>query len=164
MSVAANDTVVHISYVLKDGKGEILDQAEAGDGFMYLHGHENIVPGLEKAISGRKVGDKFDVALTPDQGYGDYDPERLRTIPKSEFPAKMRNPKPGTMLQIDEGDGHWHVWRVEKVEATTITIDGNHELAGQDLHFAVEVHDIRPATPEEIEHGHAHTPGHDHHH
>lgn len=163
MSIVAANTVVHISYVLKDSKGEILDQSEAGDEFHYLHGHQNIVPGLEKALTGKSVGDKLDVSLTPDEGYGDYDPERLRTIPKTEFPAKMRNPKPGTMLQIDEGDGHWHVWRVEKVDPATITIDGNHELAGQDLHFSVEVHGIRLATEEELEHGHAHAPGHHHH-
>lgn len=162
MSVAAADTVVHISYTLRNGKGEILDQAEASDDFHYLHGHENIVPGLEKAITGRKVGDKLDVSLTPDEGYGDYDPARLRKIPKSEFPPKMRNPEVGTLLQIEE-EGHWNVWRVEAVDASAITIDGNHELAGQDLHFAVEVHAIRPATPEEIEHGHAHGPGHHHH-
>ncbi len=163
MSVAAQNTVVHISYVLKDTKGEILDQAEAGDNFHYLHGHENIVPGLEKAISGKSIGDKLEVSLTPDEGYGDYDPARVRTIPKSEFPARMRNPKPGTMLQIEE-DGHWRVWRVEKVEADTITLDGNHELAGQDLHFSVEILGIRLASPEELEHGHAHGPeGHHHH-
>jgi FKBP-type peptidyl-prolyl cis-trans isomerase SlyD len=74
----------------------------------------------------------------------------------------MRNPKPGQMLQIEE-DGHWKVWRVDAVDAQNITIDGNHELAGQDLHFDVEVHEIRAATAEEIEHGHAHSPGHHHH-
>lgn len=162
MSVAAHNSVVHISYVLKDSKGEILDQAEAADEFHYLHGHENIVPGLEKALAGKSEGDKISVSLTPDEGYGDYDPKRVRTLPKSEFPARMRNPKPGTMLQIEE-EGHWRVWRVEKVESDTITIDGNHELAGQDLHFAVEIHGIRQATSEELEHGHAHAPGHHHH-
>lgn len=162
MSVAAPNSVVHISYVLKDSKGEILDQAEAADEFHYLHGHENIVPGLEKALAGKGKGEKVSVSLTPDEGYGDYDPKRVRTLPKSEFPARMRNPKPGTMLQIEE-EGHWRVWRVEKVEADTITIDGNHELAGQDLHFAVEIHAIREATSEELEHGHAHSPGHHHH-
>lgn len=162
MSVAASNTVVHISYVLKDSKGEILDQAESGDEFHYLHGHENIVPGLEKALDGKAIGDKIDVSLTPDEGYGDFDPSRVRKFPKSEFPARMRNPKIGTMLQIEE-DGRWGVWRVEAVEADTITLDGNHELAGQDLHFSVEIHGIRPATAEEIEHGHAHSPGHEHH-
>jgi FKBP-type peptidyl-prolyl cis-trans isomerase SlyD len=159
---AAKDTVVHISYVLKDGKGATLDESSADDSFVYLHGHENIVPGLEKALDGKGVGDRISVSLTPDQGYGDYDPALVRKIPKSEFPARMRNPKPGQMLQIEE-EGRWRVWRVDGVDATHITIDGNHELAGQDLHFDVEVHGVRPATPEELEHGHAHAPGHHHH-
>jgi len=159
---AAKDSVVHISYVLKDGKGEILDESNAADQFEYLHGHENIVPGLENALEGKSKGDKVSVSLTPDQGYGDFDPALVRKIPKSEFPARMRNPKAGQMLQIEE-DGQWKVWRVDAVDAQNITIDGNHELAGQDLHFDVEVHEIRAATPEEIEHGHAHSPGHHHH-
>jgi len=159
---AANDTVVHISYTLRDGGKRILDQSSVEDAFVYLHGHENIVPGLEKALEGKEKGAKVSVSLTPDEGYGDYDPALVRKVAKSEFPARMRNPKPGQMLQIEE-DGHWKVWRVDQVDASHIPIDGNHELAGQDLHFEVEVHDVRSATPEEIEHGHAHAPGHHHH-
>lgn len=160
--IAAQDTVVHISYVLRDAKGEILDESSADDAFEYLQGHQNIVPGLEKAIAGRKAGDKIKVDLTPDEGYGDFDPALVRKFPKSEFPAKMRNPKIGEMLQIQE-DGVWRVWTVQKVESDAIVLDGNHELAGQDLHFEVEIHGVRAATPEEIEHGHAHSPGHHHH-
>ncbi len=163
MSKIQKNTVATIAYVLKNRKGEILDQAGADEAFAYLHGHDNVVPGLEKALDGLSVGDKLSVTVPADEGYGDYDPARVRTIPKSEFPARMRNPKPGTMLQIEE-DGHWRVWRVEKVEADTITLDGNHELAGQDLHFSVEILGIRLASPEELEHGHAHGPeGHHHH-
>lgn len=161
--IAAKDSVVHISYVLRDSKGEVLDESSAEDAFEYLQGHQNIVPGLENAIEGKKVGDKIKVSLTPDQGYGDYDPDLVRRIPKSEFPPKMRNPKQGEMLQIQEDGGEWRVWTVQKVESDVIVLDGNHELAGQDLHFEVEVHGIRAATAEEIEHGHAHSPGHHHH-
>lgn len=160
--IAAKDTVVHISYVLRDTKGEILDESAAEDSFEYLQGHQNVVPGLEKAIEGKNVGDKIKVSLTPDEGYGDYDPALVRKIPKTEFPAKMRNPKPGEMLQIQE-DGVWRVWTVDKVEGDNIVLNGNHELAGQDLHFEVEIHGVRAATSEEIEHGHAHSPGHHHH-
>jgi FKBP-type peptidyl-prolyl cis-trans isomerase SlyD len=159
---AVKDTAVHISYVLRDSGKQILDQSTAEDAFVYLHGHENIVPGLEKALEGKEKGAKVSVSLTPDEGYGDYDPALVRKVAKSEFPARMRSPKPGQMLQIEE-EGRWRVWRVDKVEATHITIDGNHELAGQDLHFEVEIHDVRPATSEELEHGHAHSPGHHHH-
>ena len=159
---AAKDTVVHISYVLRDAKKEILDQSSAEDAFEYLHGHENIVPGLEKALAGKEPGDKLSVSLTPDEAYGDYDPALVRKVAKSEFPPRMRNQKPGQMVQIEE-DGRWRVWKIDAVDATHITLDGNHELAGQDLHFEVEVHGVRSATAEEIEHGHAHAPGHHHH-
>ena len=159
---AAKDTVVHISYILRDAKKEILDQSSVEDAFEYLHGHENIVPGLEKALASKEPGDKVSVSLTPDEAYGDYDPALVRKVAKSEFPARMRNQKPGQMVQIEE-DGHWRVWKIDAVDATHITLDGNHELAGQDLHFAVEIHAIRLATSEELEHGHAHAPGHHHH-
>ena len=160
--IVAKDAVVHISYVLRDSKGEILDESSADETFEYLQGHQNVVPGLEKALEGKSNGEKIKVSLTPDEGYGDYDPALLRRIPKSEFPAKMRNPKVGEMLQIQE-DEVWRVWTVDKVEADVIVINGNHELAGQDLHFEVEIHGVRKATAEEIEHGHAHSPGHHHH-
>jgi FKBP-type peptidyl-prolyl cis-trans isomerase SlyD len=160
--IAAKDTVVHISYVLRDAKGEILDESTAADSFEYLQGHENIVPGLEKALSGKSAGEKIKVSLTPDEGYGDFDPALIRKVPKSEFPPRMRNSKPGEMLQIQD-DGVWRVWRIDRIEGDTIVLDGNHELAGQDLHFEVEIHGVRAATPEEIEHGHAHSPGHHHH-
>jgi len=86
----------------------------------------------------------------------------VRRIEKKQFPAKLRNPEIGEMFQIEEDDGI-RVWTVSQVEASHITLDGNHELAGKDLHFQVEVIAIRAATAEELEHGHAHTPGHHHH-
>lgn len=159
----AKDAVVQLSYILRDGKGEILDQAGPDDSFYYLQGHQNIVPGLENAMEGKAVGDKVKADITPDQGYGDYDPELVRRIAKKEFPPKLRNPKIGEMFQIQEEEESWQLWRVDKVEADHITLDGNHELAGQDLHFEVEVLSVRAATAEELEHGHVHTPGHHHH-
>lgn len=160
----AQDSVVHISYILRDGKGEVLDESVADDSFLYLHGHQNIVPGLEKALDGKAAGDSVKVSLTPDEGYGDFDPELVRKVPKSKFPPKLRSPEIGQLLQIQDDDSEgWKVWRVDSVDATHITIDGNHELAGQDLHFEVSVHEVRPATATELEHGHAHAPGHHHH-
>lgn len=156
------DSVVQISYALRDSKGEILDQAGMDEGFLYLHGHQNIVPGLEAALEGKSKGDKVKADLTPDQGYGDFDPALVRRVEKKNFPPKLRNPEIGEMFQVEE-DGTVRVYSVTKVEAGHITIDGNHELAGQDLHFEVEIGDIREATAEELEHGHAHAPGHHHH-
>jgi len=163
MSKIQKNTVATIAYVLKNRKGEILDQAGAEEAFAYLHGHDNVVPGLEKALDGLAVGDKLSVTVSADEGYGDYDPDLVQTVEKSKFPPKMRSVKAGEMLQVDTGAG-WSVVTVKEATATHIVIDGNHELAGEDLFFEVEVIALREASPEELEHGHAHGPeGHNHH-
>jgi len=163
MSKIEKNSVVTIAYVLKNTKGEVLDQAGAEEGFAYLHGHENVVPGLEKALYGAAVGDKLSVPVTADQGYGDYDPALLQKVEKSKFPPNMRKVKVGEMLQVDTGNG-WGVVTVKEVSATHITIDGNHELAGEDLFFDIEIVSLRQASEEEIAHGHAHGPDGHHHH
>lgn len=163
MSKIQKNSVATIAYVLKNRKGEILDQAGAEDGFAYLHGHENIVPGLEKALEGLEVGAKAKVDVSADQGYGDYDPSLVQTVEKSKFPPNMRKVQVGEMLQVDTGNG-WGVVTVKENNATHIVLDGNHELAGEDLFFEVEIVSLREATESEIEHGHAHgADGHHHH-
>lgn len=156
------NVVATVAYILKNSKGEVLDQASAEDGFEYLHGHENIVPGLEKALTGAAVGDKLSVSVTADEGYGDYDPSLIQKVEKGKFPPDLRSKlKVGEMLQVDTGNG-WGVVTVKEITPTHIELDGNHELAGEDLFFDVEIVALRPATPEEIEHGHAHgLHGHD---
>ncbi len=150
------DTVATVAYVLKNNKGEVLDQAGAEDGFEYLHGHQNIVPGLEQALTGAAVGDKLSVTVKAADAYGEYDAELVKAVPKEKFPEDIRTKvQPGELLQVDSGDG-WAVVKVKEVSDTDITLDGNHELAGQDLHFDVEIIAIRPATAKEIEHGHTH--------
>lgn len=163
MSKIQKNSVATIAYVLKNRKGEILDQAGAEDGFAYLHGHENIVPGLEKALEGLAVGDKAKADISADQGYGDYDPSLVQTVEKGKFPPNMRKVKVGEMLQVDTGNG-WGVVTVKETTPTHIVLDGNHELAGEDLFFEVEIIALREATESEIEHGHAHgADGHHHH-
>ena len=163
MSKIQENSVVTIAYVLKDRKGEVLDQAGADEAFAYLHGHQNIVPGLEDALEGLAVGEKIAVSVPADQGYGDYDPELVQKVEKSKFPPEMRKVQAGEMLQVDTGEG-WSVVTVKENTPSHIVIDGNHELAGEDLFFEVEILALREATPEEIEHGHAHgADGHHHH-
>lgn len=156
----AKNTVAAIKYCLKNDAGEELDRAEANKPLSYLHGHGQIVPGLEKALEGLKEGDKAEVALSPAEGYGELNPELKMTIGKSQFPEGA-NPAVGMQFGADV-DGHERVFTVLAVEGDQVTVDGNHPLAGQSLNFSVEVLELREATPEELEHGHSHD-GHHHH-
>lgn len=157
-------TVVSLSYRLTNSQGEELDRADAGDPFQYLHGHGQIVPGLEKALAGLLVGSKKAVKVPPADGYGEVE-ESLRTkAKKSQFPAGQEL-SVGMQFAADAGDGHPVVFTITSIKGDDITLDGNHPLAGETLNFDVEVLGIREATAEELSHGHAHGPdghGHDH--
>ncbi|MDR3606953.1 MAG: peptidylprolyl isomerase [Oligoflexia bacterium] len=155
--------VVELKYSLKNTKGEILDQADANDPFSYLHGAEQIVPGLESALEGLKVGDKKDVVVSPEEGYGPKSEELRLLVNRSQFPKDM-DLKPGMSFEADTGGGHGMAFTVESVSGDKVQLDGNHPLAGETLHFAVEVLKVRDATDEEKDHGHSHSgDGHHHH-
>jgi FKBP-type peptidyl-prolyl cis-trans isomerase SlyD len=156
-------TVVDLSYSLKNSEGEILDEASARDPFVYLHGSHQIVPGLETALLGLKVGDKKQVIVPPSDGYGVHDPKLKMTVSKAQFPKGIKIEE-GMQFQAQTEDGQGVVFTVESIEGEKIHVDGNHPLADQTLHFDVEVLKIRDATEEEITHGHAHGPDGHHHH
>ena len=153
----AKDTVVGLTYVLTGSSGEQLDMADKNDPFYYLHGADNNVPGLENELEGLKVGDKKKVSVAPELGYGEMNPALKIQVGRDAFP-------PGTEISVgmqfaaDVGAGQPMPFTVEKVEGDNIFLDGNHPLAGQTLNFDVEVLSIRPATSQEVEHGHAHGP------
>jgi FKBP-type peptidyl-prolyl cis-trans isomerase SlyD len=153
--------VVSIDYTLTDADGTVLDSSEGRAPLAYLHGAKNIVPGLEKAIDGKAVGETIDVTVTPADGYGDYDATAIRNVAVRKLPEKR--PEAGMILQVQTPEGPRHV-TVQSVRGDYAKVDFNHPLAGKDLHFKVTVKDIREATAEEIEHGHAHSTGgaHDH--
>lgn len=155
--------VVALAYRLTDGGGQVLDKAETGAPFSYLHGVGQIVPGLESALEGLKQGDKKKVTVDPKDGYGEHNPNLKVLVPRSEFP-KDANIKKGMQFVGRSEDGHEVVYTVEAVEGEQIKLDGNHPLAGQTLHFEVEVVSVRDATEEEMSHGHAHGPDGHHHH
>jgi FKBP-type peptidyl-prolyl cis-trans isomerase SlyD len=161
-STVATDKVVSIHYVLKGDDGQELDRSEEGEPLEYLHGHHNIVPGLEAALDGKTIGDKVDVRVPPSQGYG----ERVgkpQQIPRSRFPKDVPIEKGMQFFSQGPKGEPVPVW-VTKVMGPTVTIDPNHPLAGENLNFAVEVLGVRDATAEELEHGHVHGPhGHHHH-
>ncbi len=158
--IKKND-VVSMSYVLKNENGEELGRAEAKEPLNYLHGAGNIVPGLESAIDGLAIGDKKDVTILPENGYGNVDPALMLKIARSNFPSDIEI-KPNMQFSSDMG-GQERVFTVDSVEGDDVCVNGNHPLAGETLNFSVEILAIREATKEELEHGHVHD-GSGHHH
>lgn len=148
-------TVVSIHYTLKDEGGAVIDSSEGAQPLSYLHGAGNIIPGLEQALTGKATGDSLDVVVEPQQGYGEYHTELLQVVPRSAFEG-VESIEPGMAFTAQGSDGSQRRIVVKSVEGDDVTIDGNHELAGVDLHFSVEVVDVREATEEEVAHGHAH--------
>lgn len=162
-TLIAENKVVSFHYVLKDDDGKVLDESGGDEPLMYLHGHDGIVVGLERKLTGRKVGDKLDVVVEPADGYGERDPQALRKIPRDAFPDDAPLDV-GISFFVETPDGQVAPLWVVGVEGDSVSCDFNHPLAGVRLHFSVEIVDIRDATSEELEHGHAHGPhGHGHH-
>ena len=158
----ADKKVVHIDYTLKNDGGDVLDSSE-GEPLAYLHGGGMIVPGLERALAGLKVGDARDVVVEATDGYGTRDPEGVFGIPRSAFPESVTL-EVGASFVGEDDEGNSLPVRVVKLEGDTVVVDANHPLAGERLHFHVDVRAVRDATAEEIEHGHPHDgDGHHHH-
>lgn len=157
----ADDTVVSIHYTLTDDAGQVIDTSSGREPLAYLHGAGNIVPGLEKALEGRAPGDKLDVVVKPEDGYGTRHEGLVQTLPRDVFRG-VDTVEPGMQFTAQGPHGPMHVV-VTNVAADEVTIDGNHPLAGQNLNFAVEVVDVRAASAEEREHGHVHGAGGHHH-
>jgi FKBP-type peptidyl-prolyl cis-trans isomerase SlyD len=157
LMIATQDHVVTIRYVLRV-EGEIIDQGE----LPYLHGYGNIIPGLEEALEGKKVGDSLQVSVPPEKAYGLEDPEGVRVIPRDQFPPDAPL-EPGVQLFAQDENGQVLPFWIMEVEGDEVTIDFNHPLAGETLNFDVTISSIRAATQEELEHGHVHAPeGHMH--
>jgi len=154
--------VVTLDYKLRNSKGEILDESKSGDPLVYLHGAGFLVPGLEKELTGKTAGDKLRVEVTPAEGYGEYMPQLVQKLPRSAFEG-VDNLEIGMEFQASGEKGHIMEVRIEKIEGDDITINGNHPLAGMTLDFEIAVADVRQASKEELEHGHAHGDGHHHH-
>ena len=146
MSIAEN-TKVAIHYTLKDDEGKIIDSSAGKEPLNYIHGQGMIVQGLEKALTGKNVGDKFSVDVAPAEGYGEYNPELVRAIPKTAFQADKI--EPGMVFYAQTPAGIMPL-TVSKVEGDNVMIDMNHELAGKTLHFEIEVMQADAMTEEEI--------------
>ena len=158
----ANNKVVSIHYKLTNDEGSILDSSEGQEPLAYLHGLGNIIPGLENALTGRAVGDKFTVTIPPADGYGERDNEMVQSVPKNAFQG-VDQIQPGMQFQAQSPEGMQLVTVID-VDGDEVILDGNHPMAGITLTFDVEVTEIRDATAEELDHGHVHGPGGHHHH
>jgi len=152
----AKDTVVAIDYTLKDDEGAVLDTSEGKEPLSYLHGSGNIIPGLEQALEGKAAGDELNVRVEPAQAYGERSDELQQAVPRDLFKG-VEDLQPGMQFQAQGGEGgQAQVVTVVAVEGDQVTVDANHPMAGIALNFDVKVKDVRPATDEEREHGHAH--------
>jgi FKBP-type peptidyl-prolyl cis-trans isomerase SlyD len=148
--------VVLIHYVLTNNDKEVLDSSEGQDPLAYLHGTGHLIPGLEAQLLGKVAGDKLNVTVQPGDGYGEFNKELVQTVPSDVFEG-VESIEPGMQFQTStEGGSGGETITVVSVENDEVTIDGNHPLAGETLHFAVDIIEVREATAEELEHGHVH--------
>lgn len=152
------DSAVFFNYTLTDSDGNTLDQSPAGQPLAYLHGHSNIIPGLEKQLEGKSVGDKLTAIVEPSEAYGEYQEQGVQQIPREHFQG-VEDIKVGMQFHSQAEDGQVMQVMVKAVADDVITIDANHPLAGKQLTFDVEIASIRAATEEEISHGHIHGEG-----
>ena len=149
----ADNTAVSIHYTLTNDDGETLDSSIGSDALVYLHGKGNIIAGLEQALYGKAVGDKFNVRIEPEDAYGLFVEERIQVVPRQLFQG-IDDLEVGMQFHADVG-----IITIIDIDGNDITIDGNHPLAGVALTFDVEVVDIREATADELAHGHIHGAG-----
>ena len=150
--------VAAIHYTLTNNEGKVLDSSQGNEPLHYIQGIGNLIPGMEEGLEGKKQGDKFNLKVSPEKGYGVKDEKMIQRVPRSAFGAG--EVKKGMQFQTNHGQ----MVTVTEVGLNEITVDANHPLAGVELNFAVEVLSIREATADELSHGHVHGPGGHHHH
>lgn len=163
----ANNSVVSINYKVVTASGEDVDASQPGEPLVFLCGHGQIVPGLENALIGKPKGAKVSVDVLAKDGYGEVDPELDIKVVASMFPKDVqKNLKEGFQFRAEHPSkaGEDAVFTIHAVEGDDVFVSGNHPLAGENLHFEVEIVDVRAATHDELHHGHAHGPGGHHHH
>ncbi len=153
--IIGEKSVVSIHYSLKDDQGAELDSSSGMAPLTYLHGMNQLIPGLEKELTGKKTGDSLHVVVEPEDAYGNFAPELIQKFPLEAF-QEISNVEPGMQIQVTGRDGQIHVMTVQEMDEQGVTLNGNHPLAGQRLHFDVTIDSVREATEEELEHGHAH--------
>ena len=154
----ADDVVVSLDYTarLKDGEVIGTTTTEDRDAVEFLQGRGQIFPPVEQAIYGMAVGDEKDVVVPPAEGYGERNPEAVQLVPHNRFPPDI-TPQLGMKLSVEDSSGQPFEAYVTGIRPDGVLLDFNHPLAGQTLHFEVTVSALRPATDEELAHGHPHS-------
>ena len=160
-AVIEANKVVHFHYTLTDDDGNVIDSSEGREPMPYLHGFQNIVPGLEREMTGKSAGESFQVVVAPADGYGEHTAEP-QGIPRSQFPPDL-DIQPGMVFQAQSPDGQVVRLSVLGVQDDMVVVSDGHPLAGMNLNFAIEIVSIRDASDEEMAHGHPHGPGGHHH-
>ncbi|OAI10074.1 peptidylprolyl isomerase [Methylomonas lenta] len=153
-------TAVSFHYTLTNDSGEQLDSSRGEEPLLYLHGAGNIISGLEAALAGKSVGDSFKVTIPPVDAYGELAPDMVQVVSKKMFDGMDLEIGMQFHADVSHGSG---VITITEINGDDVTVDGNHPLAGETLTFDVEVVDVRPATDDEMAHGHIHGTGCDHH-
>ncbi|WP_341743011.1 peptidylprolyl isomerase [Azonexus hydrophilus] len=149
------NTVITLDYHVTDPDGEVVD--EGRDPLVYLHGgYDDIFPKIEEALQGKSVGESVQVKLQPDEAFGEYDPQLVQIEPRKDFPKELQVGMQFEGGPEDGSDEEFVIYRVTDIEGDKVVLDGNHPLAGSALVFTCTVTAIRPASAEEIEHGHVH--------
>jgi FKBP-type peptidyl-prolyl cis-trans isomerase SlyD len=157
----AENMVVTVDYTLTLDNGEVAETTQDRMPMRFLAGHGALMPALEDALMGLTTGDVREITLAPEDAYGEFDPDAFEEVPLDAFP-KDGDLHVGTVIGVHDADGDVYQAYVNEVREDSVLLDYNHPLAGETLHFRVTVLDVRPATPEELEHGHAHGDGHVH--
>jgi FKBP-type peptidyl-prolyl cis-trans isomerase SlyD len=157
MAIGANK-VVTVNYKLSDDKGNMIQTTKENEPFVYLSGNKQILPKLEEAIDGMIIGGKKNIELNSSEAYGDYDEKAIQQVKKNAFPEGA-NLEPGMEYMAQSPEGKPVPFVIKEVKEEDVTIDFNHPLAGVNLNFDVELVDVRDATEEEMQHGHAHSAG-----
>ncbi len=151
----AEKTVVSMNYTLKDDDGTVIDSSEGREPLSFIAGKGMIIPGLEQALIGKNPGDEVSVSVSPEEGYGEYREEMTVQVNKDQFQGDSEITE-GMQVQAHNKDGSTQILTVKEVSDDQVTLDANHPLAGQTLHFDVSIEDVREATQEELDHGHTH--------
>jgi FKBP-type peptidyl-prolyl cis-trans isomerase SlyD len=153
MDTVQSNNVVDIEYTLKGSDGELIDSSKGLGPLSFIQGKKNIIPGLEAEMEGKKLGDSFQISVTPDLAYGNRDETLVQSVPKVQFGESTEKVKVGDQVQVKSQNGEPMVVMAREINDDSIVLDANHPLAGMTLHFDVEVVGIRAATSEELDRG-----------
>jgi FKBP-type peptidyl-prolyl cis-trans isomerase SlyD len=160
--IVGENLVVSLDYVLTLENKQVIDRSDENSPLEYLHGHNNIIRGLESELEGLSVGDEKKVTVQPEAGYGERDPDGVAEYPRESFPPSLKLEAGEPVVMKDTESGETFQAYITEIRPESVVLDFNHPLAGETLHFQVKIAGLREPTSEELAHGHVHQPGHDH--